>query len=190
MKIYYTGAKTYLGIQKDPSISLGGLISSTEIPNGLLSNLFGTLSRYTIQQGKPEMRVVVVKNDEASLLAGLKAYFTYPNDDQSPSTDTNECTFLIGYGAVSSNDCGDLSVESLSSIYSLPYTVTLQSAVGVGEAIDLPNLDVDSYLGIFIKRVVKSSTQAVRSDTDLAAILAGTLVLETQEDISLTFAWD
>src|SRR6185503_17665688 len=142
---YYTGSKTYLGVQKDGSQSLGGLISGTEIPNAMLSNLFGPLSRYTIQQGKAEIRAIVIKNTGATLLAGLKAYFTYPNDDESPSTDTNECEFLIGYGAVSANDCGDLSVETLSSIYSLPYTVTLQSAVGVGEAIDLPDLDVDSY---------------------------------------------
>ncbi len=69
MQIFYTGAKTYLGEQKESSASLGGLISSTEVPNGLLSNLFGTLSKFTIQQNKPEFRAVVIKNNRRRLCA-------------------------------------------------------------------------------------------------------------------------
>ncbi len=191
MKLYYTGAVKYLGEQKDSSLSIGGLVSSTEIPNGVLANLFGSLSRFTIQQNKPEFRAIVIKNDGDTVLSGVKAYFTYPQTDDSPATDDNDSEFLIGYSDMLVSDSGDLSVEKLSSIYATPYTVTMnEGAVGEENALDLPDLDPGSYLGIFIKRVLKSSTQLPVSDSDLEAILDGTLVPSKQEDIGLTFSWD
>lgn len=191
MKIFYTGATAFDKEQKDSSLSIGGLISSTEVPNGLLNNLFGGLSKFTVQQNKAEFRGIVIKNDGEIVLTGLKAFFTYPQTDDSPATDSNDCEFLIGYAEILVSDCGDLSIEKLSSIYSTPYTVTMEAnAVGEENALDLPDLDPGTYIGLFIKRVIKSSAQEPLSDDDLEDILDEELVLETTEDIGLTFVWD
>ncbi len=190
MKLYYTGAKKFSQPQLDPSLSLGGLISSSEIPNGLLSNLFGPLSRYTVQNNKSEIRAFVIYNDDVAALTGLKAYFTYPQSDTSPATDTNDCEFDIGFATVSSNNCGDLSIEKVSNIYATPYTVTLSSgAEGLANALDLPDIASGTYLGIFLRRKLLASAIAVKSDADLLAIMNETLILPTEEDIQLTFVW-
>lgn len=191
MKLYYTGAKTYLAEQKDPGSSIGGLISYTEVPNGVLANLFGALSRFTIQQNKSEFRAIVIKNDDVATLTGLKAYFIYPQTDDSPAEDDNDCEFLIGYADILTDNCGDLSIEKLSTIYATPYTVTMEAgAEGEANALNLPDLDPGSYLGIFLKRIIKPATLLPLSDEDLEAILDGTLVPSQQEDIGLVFVWD
>lgn len=188
LKLFYTNAPVFDGPQTDKDKSLGGLISSTEIPNGLIGNLFGDLSIFTIQQNKKEIRAFVIKNTAGTTKTGLKAWFTYPEQD---SIATNDCTFEIGYGAVEADDCGNLGIEQLTSIYATPYNVTLHTgAEGEENALDLPDLTSGSYLGIFIRRTLNSALQQPATDDQLLAILDGTTVLPTQEDIQLTFAWD
>lgn len=191
LKLYYTGAAKFDFPQADAIRSLGGYIGSTEIPNGSLGNLYGDLSKLTIQQGKPEIRVIAVKNTDVANKTGLKCWFTYPNDGALIPVDTNDCEFEVGSAIPTPDSCGDLLTESIPNIYAVPYTVTLvANKTSVGAALALGTLDAGDYLCIFIRRKIKPSAQAVRSDDDLLAILNETLVLPKIEDISLIFAWD
>lgn len=189
LKLYYTGASTFEGAQLDKDKSLGGLISSSEIPNGLIGNLFGDISPYAVQLNKKEIRVFAIKNTALVTKSGLKAWISYPDNDDSESIQ-DDSLYEIGYGEVTADDCGDLTVEALTSIYATPYTVTFQSAVGQANALSLPDLTAGSYLGIFIRRILNPDLQEPLSDDDLLEILEGTIVQETQEDINLTFAWN
>lgn len=189
LKLYYTGASTFEGTQLDKDKSLGGLISSSEISNSLIGNLFGDISPYAVQLNKKEIRVFVIKNTALVTKSGLKVWISYPDNDDSESIQ-DDSLYEIGYGEVTANDCGDLTVEALTSIYATPYTVTFQSAVGQASALSLPDLTAGSYLGIFIRRILNPDLQQPLSDDDLLEILEGTIVQETQEDINLTFAWN
>jgi hypothetical protein len=192
LKLYYTGAVKFDKPQLDPIRSLGGYISASEIPNGLIGNMYGDISKFTVQQGKAEIRVIAVKNTAGVAKTGLKCYFTYPNDGGSPTpVDTNDCEFEVGFAAPTADDCGDLMTESISNIYAVPYTVTMEAdKVGVGSSLAIGTLDAGDYVCIFIRRKIKAAAQLPKSDDDLLAIMEGTLTLITIEDISLTFAWD
>lgn len=186
---YYTGAKIFNQPQLDSSQSLGGFISSSIIPNGMLSNLFGSLSRYTIQNGKSEIRAFVLYNSDTVDYTNIKCFFTYP--DNSPSTDAADTSYDVGFATVVSDNCGDLSIEKLSSVYSQPYSVTLYSgADSLMNALDLPDIAKGTYLGIFIRRNILVSAQQPRSDQDYLDLMNGVLVLPTQEDIGFTVNWN
>ncbi|HEX5187338.1 MAG TPA: hypothetical protein VFV86_10655, partial [Nitrososphaeraceae archaeon] len=162
LALFYTGALKFGQEQQDPLKSTGGYISSTEIQNNVLGNLFGDLSKYVIGNNKPEIRIIAIQNIGSSTLTGLKAYFDYPHD--SESEDSNEAQFEIGYADFTADGCGDLYVRKITSPYASPYNVTLWPTDGVANALNLPDLVADGYLAIYIRRILKSSTQQPLTD--------------------------
>ncbi len=189
MKLFLSGAKTFEGAS-EPSKSLGGYPSSTEVQNGQIGNLFPNISLYTIQLNRAEVRAIVLHNEEEATLAGLKVWLVYPYDENSE--DDNIAEFELGYAVLESDGCGGLRFpSSVTSPNALPYNVTFHAnAVGEENALDLPDLESDLYLGLWLKRVLKDETQTPATDEELEAILDGDVVPETLEDITLQFVWD
>lgn len=182
LKLFYTGAAKFNKPNLDASKSLGGYISSSEVPNAFLGNLFGELSRYTIKEGRPEVRCFAIKNTDIAIKTGVKAFFTYPVD--------NACTYEIGFSPALADNCGDLYTEALNSIYSKPYSVTFHAGkVGSVNALALPNLDPNMYLIIWVRRIISPATQNPPTTQDLLDILSGAKTVEKIEDIGLTFEW-
>lgn len=187
LKLYYTGAIKFDKPQMDAIKSLGGYISASEIPNGLLGNMFGDLSRLTIQQGKAEIRLIAIKNTAGVTKTVVKCWFTYPGG----GTPTNDCEYEVGFVAPTADACGDLVTEKLTNPFATPYTIAMvANKIDEASALALPNLAANEYLIIAIRRKIKPSAQLPLSNTQLQQIQAGTLVLPTIEDIQLTFAWN
>ena len=81
MRLFYTGASSFGAEQKDLNKSLGGWISSTPIPNGMKSNLFGSISSYTSDQLFREVIAIALKNVTTETVNDIEIYFTPdPND--------------------------------------------------------------------------------------------------------------
>lgn len=192
MQFFYTGATLFENPQLDPVKSLGGLISSTEIQNEQLGNIWGAISKYTIWNlsGKSEYRCIAIKNDGSTTLTGLKAFFESTEDSDSEPFSELLAEFEIAYQVFTADSCGDLSVPQITSPYSRPYNVTFVSAYEEGNALSLPNLVADGYLAIWLKRTIKSTAKDPLSSEDLLAIMNGTLVQDTIEEINLKLQWD
>ena len=190
MKVLYTGATKFEAEQKLPEASLGNYISSTEVPNGLLSNIFDTISRYTVKLNKAEIRVIAIQNDDLTTLTGLKAWFEYPNSADSTPGDTNDAYMKIGVAAVKVDDCGDLYIDKIGSSYAVPYSVTLYEADAEENALNLPDLTANGYLIIYLQRILDPITQVVPTSDELEAILNGTTILPTTEEVQLIFSWN
>lgn len=191
IKILYTGAPAFLAPQLDSLKSLGGFISSSEVPNDFLNNVFGGLSQMTIQQNKAEIRVIALQNKTGAAISGVSVHFVYPVDDATPTPNkTNLAEFLIGYKSPTANDCGDLSTEQIANIYASPYSVPLVSAEGLGNALSLPNLDIDQYVVLYIKRKIKPVTIDPEEEIEiLEDIFDGEVEKITQENIELVLTW-
>lgn len=189
LRLYLSGAPALDG-NSSPSQSLGKYPSQIEIQNAVLNNLFPDISRFSVQQNKPEVRAIVIHNDGATELTNLRAFFTYPQDDNSE--DSNDAEYLIQYVDLEADSCGDPAFPySVSNPNASPYNVDFEeNAIGDENALQLPNLPADGMLGIWIKRVLKTSALSPLSNEDLCAITEGTLVLDTLEEIELTFSWD
>lgn len=190
MKLLYTGAGKLGEIQKTPEYSLGSYISQTEIPEGLLSALFDTISRFTVKQNKIETRVIAVQNDEGVAISNFRAWFHYSDESDSLEDDNVTSTFKIGWKAVSTDDCGEFYTDNIGSIYASPRGTTMWEADGEANALNLPDLEDDQYLIIFIQRILDSSLQLPMSDEDLVAILNDELILDKEEEVKLFFSWD
>lgn len=120
MRFYYTGAKTYLGVQTNPLTSLGGFISSSPIPNNQLANLFGEISLLTINENLTENRAIVLKNELGANKSGLRLYYIYPKKAVTK--------LKIAAIAPTENGCDEFSLESLPNQRSSPYYATFYEA--------------------------------------------------------------
>lgn len=150
MILYYTGAVASLQQQKDPSKSLGGWISNTVIPNGRLGNLFSGLSLSLIENPISQLRVIVLKNTSGSDLTDVKLYTTTPDGAQT--------TWKLGVATPSIDPtCNEPYFETLDNENTLPYYTELSDAEAMGNAINIPTLANNGYIGIFIQRDVKNS---------------------------------
>lgn len=192
MKLFFTGALKFNEVQLDPSKSLGGLISSSEIPNGQLGNLWDKITKYTIYNtlNKGECRAIVVKNDGTTTLTGLKAFFSYPDEQDSWSNIDLFASFQIGREDVQADVCGDLSIQSLASAYALPYGVQFYMADGAVNELNLPDLSAGQYIGIWLKRTVSSVAKQPLTSDQYLAIMNQTLELPEIEQIDINFVWD
>lgn len=190
MKIFYTGATAPNIAQPDPSKSLGLYPSVTEIQNASLNNLFDALSKYTIQNGRDEVRAIILSNEDVVTYSSLRAFIEHPDDSASDDVLADSCTFKLAYVNLTTDSCGDIVFPySVSNQYALPYNVTFVDANDFDEALVLPNLPPDTMIGLWIKRTITPAARQPLSNDDLVAILDGTLVLDTQENISLKFDW-
>jgi hypothetical protein len=51
-------------------------------------------------------------------------------------------------------------------------------------------MDVNQYITIWIRRKLKASLQNPMSNADLLAVMEGSKIISTLEDISLTLQWN
>jgi len=190
LRIFYSGAKTAQGPQLNPNQSLGGFVSSTELVNGL-NNLFGTLSRLTLQTNKPQVRAIVLTNTGTTTISSFKAFFTDTTGQNSDEFDDSYCEFELQYVNLILDSCGSpIFPYSVTNDYQSPLGVTfIANCYNLTNALQLPDLEPDMSIGLWIKRKIKSTALEPLSDETLKAISEGSLILPIEENIDLTFDW-
>ena len=67
--------------------------------------------------------------------------------------------------------------------------VTFVSADSDVNFLSLPDMAAGTMLGLWIRRKISAAAQLPRSTEDLVAILDGTLILPTTEQVELKFDW-
>lgn len=83
MRIFYSGAKKQGDIQVDISKSLGGILSSTEIPNGRINNIFSDLSFTSKTNNYKETKAIFLQNKTTSNIANVVLYVLYGENNES-----------------------------------------------------------------------------------------------------------
>lgn len=191
LKIYYSGAKSPNGINTDPSKSLGQYPSIIEVPDNLLGNLFDSLSRYTINQNKPEVRAIVLSNEGSAPLVSPKIWVRYSDDSDSEDGVIDDCEFSLGYASLIPDSCGDpIFPYSVTNQNASPYQVTFVEADSDVNFLTLPTIAPGIMIGLWIKRKISAAAQQPKTNEELLEILKGTVVLPTQENVELNISWD
>lgn len=158
MAIIATDIKYYLsggGPNSDPNASLGGAISTTEIVDATLHNLFDIVSSAEASAGSTEYRCIYVKNTHGSLeLQNAIAYLV----SNTPSTDT-EFAFALGTSAVNVQEQGPVANELTA-----PAGVTWQTLTGSGNSQAIGGIPFGQFKAVWVRRVVSPGAAAYSGD--------------------------
>ena len=184
MKFLYTGAPKYNTSQLVAKKSLGGFLSSSEIPNDFMESVFSSLSELAKQSLKREAVLIALKNDEDAQ-TGVVVEFIVDDWNKLSSQ------FSIAFVASKISACGDIYFSSINDQQALPY-LNFQELSEDNFRFDLGNMDAGVVIGIWlVRQIVKDGYQiAPLSDDELYAnYLAGT-ELPTEETFSINVQWD
>ena len=131
MMLYLTGAQSSLrksetNPQPDPSLSLGGYISSSPVPSGSLNSIFDAISSYTKENGLKETLAFGLINNSEETFTDVELRIVCNPDD--------EATFKVA--AVVVND-EDFSMEHIANRYQEPIAADFYDATFYRAFVDL-----------------------------------------------------
>lgn len=156
--LYYTGANNTGEDQKDPSLSLGGKISGSVIPNGKLGTLFNIFNQKDIDEERTDCRCIAFKNFKNSEIElSIKAF----GGDYSD--------LLIGIQEPY-EEKEELYFEKIEDGRSIPYTVMFEDFSENPGLIKIPAM---GWVGLWIKKQLKDVEDENKS-----------LLLSTKDTIS------
>lgn len=154
IKIYLSGGST----NTDPNDSIGGAMSSTQLVDDNLHNLFAKVSASEASTGSTKYRGIYVKNENGHTLTLTDAIAFI--ESQSTSTDTS-------IEVAVANEAIDASMEALTNESTAPTAISGSwvSAVGTASGSAIGDVADGSYRGIWVKRIVNASATAFGNDT-------------------------
>ena len=151
IKFYLSGGAA----NSDPNAALGGAISTTQIVDATVANLYDNVSSAESSAGDTEYRCFYVKNTHATLtLQSAKVYI----QTNTPSTDT---AAEVGLGSSAVNG----TEQTVANETTAPTAVTFSSAAGVGNALSIGNIPAGQHKAIWVKRIVNAGAAAYNSDS-------------------------
>ena len=158
MPITSTDLKFHLSggaANSDPNAALGGAISTTQIVDATVANLFDNVSSAESAAGDTEYRCFYVKNTHATLtLQAAKVYI----QTNTPSADTS-AEIGLGTSAVNGTE------QSVANESTAPSGVTFSTAAGSGNALSIGNIPAGQHKAIWLKRIVNAAAAAYNSDS-------------------------
>lgn len=151
IKYYLSGGAS----NSDPNAALGGAISSTQITDATVANLFDNVSSTETTAGDTEYRCLYVKNTHATLtLQSTKVYI----QTNTPSGDTSA---EIGLGTSAING----TEQTVANESTAPSSVTFSTAAGVGNALSIGNIPAGQHKAIWVKRIINAGAAAYNADS-------------------------
>jgi hypothetical protein len=158
MPITSTDLKFHLSggaANSDPNAALGGAISTTQIVDATVANLFDNVGSAESAAGDTEYRCFYVKNTHATLtLQAAKVYI----QTNTPSADTS-AEIGLGTSAVNGTE------QTVANESTAPSAVTFSSAAGSGNALSIGNIPAGQHKAIWLKRIVNAAAAAYNSDS-------------------------
>lgn len=152
LKMYLTGGAA----QSDPLLSLGGAVSSVELVNNTLNNLWADITGDQAAAGRTRYRCVAVKNTHASLtLTSSKVWI----DTQ---TGASGDAITIGLDLAGVNATPDDIVNETTAPSP---AVTFVTAVDKANGLNTGSVANGQYYGIWIKDIVDVGAGASTNDT-------------------------
>ena len=148
----------------DPNAALGGAISSTEITDATIANLFDNVSGSEAAAGDTEYRCFYVHNGHGSLtLQGAKVWI----ETNTPSGDTSA---EIGLGSSAVNG----TEQTVANEGTAPTSVTFSTAAGEGNALTIGDIPAGQHKAVWVKRIVSAAAAAYNADSVVVKVQGDT----------------
>lgn len=157
MRFLYSGANAYLLPQTNPSLSLGGFVSSSIVPNGRLNGLFSDGSYKASKFGSIETKALILENETQTGVTNITFGYQYSTDPD----------FKIEVAVVTLSN--NQTMEQLQSIRDTPYYGTFHEANvdpdnNIDNRLDLGDMAAGLRLGIWIRRTQFKHTNVLPTD--------------------------
>jgi len=152
MPIVETDIKKYLSGgagNTDPNASLGGVISSVEIVDNTVNNLFALAAATEAEAGSIKYRAFFIKNTHATL--------TYTTPKLYISSNTPSATTTV---TVALADETGSPIETISDEDTAPVGPTFVTAVDYANGISLGSLAPGESKGVWVKWTIDAATVA------------------------------
>ncbi len=151
MRLFFTGASSFLGQQTDPSRSLGGLISSSPLPNGSVDEVFDSISEKQMNDGSKETRGFAFLNETGIEIVSPRLF--YMNESREPITNIRMSIVEVGQDT----RCSTFYIESISNGQQSPINASFKDNRGESNAIVMPNIPAGGYIGIWVERSINTN---------------------------------
>lgn len=140
--LYYTGAKKPEDRQDNPSLSLGGYKSSSQIPNGEINNIFPKITQSTVIDNKKIIRMIVFQNLFPSTITNIKIW-----------TKNGYYSKILSEIVLPAYDskCERFFFEELKNEEILPYQGSLLEH-NESNPLVLNSLESGKYIGIWLRK--------------------------------------
>lgn len=158
---FYSGGASNV----DPDLSLGGIISTTEITSGVLLNLFDTVIGSEASAGDIEYRCFYVKN---SNLTDTIANASIWIESQTTSPDTDIAIGLdpAGVGDGSATGVATTVVNESTA----PAGVVFSSPANAAAALSIGNLTTGQAQAVWVRRTVNAAASVVALDETVVTV--------------------
>ena len=162
IKFYHSGGAG----NSDPDASLGGAISTTEVTDDTLNNLFDDVSGAEHTAGDTEYRCFYVKNTHGSDSANSAKIWIETN---TPAADD---TVEIGLDLAGKNGTADTVADESTAP---DPAVTVSTAANEGASLSLGTLAAGDYYAVWVKRIVSAGSTAQSSNSFVLKVKADTV---------------
>jgi len=150
IKIYFSGGSG----NTDPNQSLGGAISTTEMTNNSLHNLFDEVSGSESLPGDIEYRGIYVKNTHGSLTAkATKVYISQASTSASSEIDIA----LAGEGL-------NATIETIANEGTAPAGETFSRPTTYSGGLSMGDIPTGQRYGLWIRRTIDAAASAATPD--------------------------
>jgi hypothetical protein len=149
----------------DPDASLGGIISSTEVVDDTLENLFDNVTGAEHTAGDTEYRCIYVKNNSAESAANVKVYI----ETNTPGADS---AVQIGLDLAGVDGTADTVADENTAPSP---AVTFSSADGYANALNIGTVAAGEVMAVWIKRIITAGSTAQANDNAVIKVSVDTL---------------
>jgi hypothetical protein len=147
-----------------PAASLGGIISTTEVVDDTLNNLFDDVTGAEHTAGDTNYRCIYVKNNSAEIAYNVKLYI----DTNTPAADD---TINIGLDLAGLNATAD----TIADEHTAPDpAVTFTTADGYANALNMGNIPAGEVYAFWVKRIVSAGSTAYALDSAILKVSVDT----------------
>ena len=160
IKLYLSGG----GANSDPNAALGGAISSTEVTDNTLHNLFDKVTGAEGLAGDTEYRCIYVKNTHGSLTLESAKVWVQTN---TPSGDS---AIAIALGGEGENG----TAETIADESTAPSGESFSAPVDYANGLSLGDLDAGNSYPIWVRRTITASAAAYDDDSVVLGIQGDT----------------
>jgi hypothetical protein len=148
MILIYSGASAANQSQPDPEKSLGGFISNSQIPSGILNSIFSDISQLALENDTVDTKAFFIKNTTGAIVNNIQFAIIYPQN-------TRNTVLKYEVAFVSPNSAS--KIETIINSKATPYLGTFTEPYDDGvtnNQVNIGNLADGASIGVWIRRTI------------------------------------